>query len=489
MASFRVVVVALLCYAIHAHVQVLVVGGTGNLATKYLWPAFEQVRESSTVVLQFWAGGVADITSGETTLKSVPSASRLGVRYALLRDGADYKTLAADPSWATDDITGVIVYLAVPPQFFDAICHHVHAHLRHPKRWIRIVVEKPFGHDIFSAEALATSLRGIFADDELFLIDHYMGKRGVHGLRSFLTLNQVEYAKWWPHLSHIQDVHNELNKPTTTTATAAAARFRHQERRDMTVSVAAGKALQHREVRVTLHFGTACVLEFVIQVGVSLKYDTKLRQGPKGESIQVCDALVESVVPPLGWVADNNTTSRQKLAPHKSMEVLVNKESFEETINPNTTSDNMTISDFIVDLCDEHVGDDGSCTVDQFYRVLDTISARAASELKLTTGDKIRTCYVIDRTLNSKRMSEGDVRKLSEHYQSKGVHMLLQWVVEAAWNPHEHDCANLLLRLLISLPPKDSVVRREFAGILTEQLPHRHGTTRELLQQLLTAFQ
>ncbi|ETV85922.1 hypothetical protein H257_02447 [Aphanomyces astaci] len=167
----------------------------------------------------------------------------------------------------------------------------------------------------------------------------------------------------------------------------------------------------------------------------------------------------------------------------------VNKESFEETINPNTTSDNMTISDFIVDLCDEHVGDDGSCTVDQFYRVLDTISARAASELKLTTGDKIRTCYVIDRTLNSKRMSEGDVRKLSEHYQSKGVHMLLQWVVEAAWNPHEHDCANLLLRLLISLPPKDSVVRREFAGILTEQLPHRHGTTRELLQQLLTAFQ
>ncbi|ETV85918.1 hypothetical protein, variant 1 [Aphanomyces astaci] len=395
MAPFRVVVVALLCYAIHAHVQVLVVGGTGNLATKYLWPAFEQVRESSPVVLQFWAGGVADITSGETTLKSVPSASRLGVRYALLRDGADYKTLAADPSWATDDITGVIVYLAVPPQFFDAICHHVHAHLRHPKRWIRIVVEKPFGHDIFSAEALATSLRGIFADDELFLIDHYMGKRGVHGLRSFLTLNQVEYAKWWPHLSHIQiamheaetvaqrtaffdnvgivrdvmanhltllwgllnppqdtlahrrldlvhrfafeshlgvslgqydgylqDVHNELNKPTTTTATAAAARFRHQERRDMTVSVAAGKALQHREVRVTLHFGTACVLEFVIQVGVSLKYDTKLRQGPKGESIQVCDALVESVVPPLGWVADNNTTSRQQLAPHKSMEVL-----------------------------------------------------------------------------------------------------------------------------------------------------------------------
>ncbi|KAF0760607.1 hypothetical protein AaE_003533 [Aphanomyces astaci] len=343
MASFRVVVVALLCYAIHAHVQVLVVGGTGNLATKYLWPAFEQVRESSTVVLQFWAGGVADITSGETTLKSVPSASRLGVRYALLRDGADYKTLAADPSWATDDITGVIVYLAVPPQFFDAVraCSLYLVAIK-PScatlRWIRIVVEKPFGHDIFSAEALATSLRGIFADDELFLIDHYMGKRGVHGLRSFLTLNQVEYAKWWPHLSHIQahrrldlvhrfafeshlgvslgqydgylqDVHNELNKPTTTTATAAAARFRHQERRDMTVSVAAGKALQHREVRVTLHFGTACVLEFVIQ-------------GPEGESIQVCDALVESVVPPLGWVADNNTTSRQQLAPHKSMEVL-----------------------------------------------------------------------------------------------------------------------------------------------------------------------
>ncbi|RHZ10991.1 hypothetical protein DYB37_009678 [Aphanomyces astaci] len=350
----------------------------------------------------------------------------------------------------------------------------------------------------FRLKCIPTSVASTNSDDDgkaevmsnLVLVEDKLASGGVGRVvleHVVLQLAKSSRAKRFIRV-HL-DVHNELNKPTTTTATAAAARFRHQELRDMTVSVAAGKALQHREVRVTLHFGTACVLEFVIQVGVSLKYDTKLRQGPEGESIQVCDALVESVVPPLGWVADNNTTSRQQLAPHKSMQVLVNKESFEETINPNTTSDNMTISDFIVDLCDEHVGDDGSCTVDQFYRVLDTISARAASELKLTTGDKIRTCYVIDRTLNSKRMSEGDVRKLSEHYQSKGVHMLLQWVVEAAWNPHEHDCANLLLRLLISLPPKDSVVRREFAGILTEQLPHRHGTTRELLQQLLTAFQ
>ncbi|ETW07894.1 hypothetical protein H310_02305 [Aphanomyces invadans] len=374
---------------IQAYVQVLVVGGTGNLATKYIWPAFEHLRrrdasDKPATLLRYWAGGVSDKAFGESMIKGIPDATKLGVRYARLRDGEDYKALSVNFDWAAPDMTGLIVYLAVPPQFFETICHHVHAHLRHPESWIRVVVEKPFGHDLSSAQSLAMSLRGIFSDDELFLMDHYMGKRGVHGLRTFLTANHVEYSKWWPKLSHIQitmheadtvatrtaffdnvgivrdvmanhltllwglvappldspanrrldlvhqftfdqkgvilgqydgyaqDVSLELKKPSSTTATAAAVCFQHKDRRRLFASLTAGKGLSQRQVRVALQFGTTCTLLFVIQ-------------GPEGEYIQLCDALVATMVSPAGWVQANSsalpmTPPNTRFVPHVSLE-------------------------------------------------------------------------------------------------------------------------------------------------------------------------
>ncbi len=103
-------------------------------------------------------------------------------------------------------------------------------------------------------------------------------------------------------------------------------------------------------------------------------------------------------------------------------------------------------------------------------------------------GDKIRTCYIIDRTLHSKRTSETDLRKLAEHYHSK-VRMLLNWVVESAADPFENVCVNLLLRLLISLPPKDAGTRRDFADTLSSHMPRQEGTTSDLLRELVASFQ
>ncbi|ETW07893.1 hypothetical protein H310_02304 [Aphanomyces invadans] len=168
-----------------------------------------------------------------------------------------------------------------------------------------------------------------------------------------------------------------------------------------------------------------------------------------------------------------------------------NKENFEEIINPKLTLDNMMVTDFMVDLCDEHVGDDGSCTVDQFHHVLDAISKQDSQTSKLTLGDKVRTCYVIDRTLHSKRVSEGDVLKLTERYQSIGARMLLQWVVDTTSRGQpDEDCANLFLRVLISIPPKDPRVLREFGSVLAAQASRQESPVmRALFNQLLALFE
>ncbi|CAK4664150.1 unnamed protein product [Aphanomyces euteiches] len=161
----------------------------------------------------------------------------------------------------------------------------------------------------------------------------------------------------------------------------------------------------------------------------------------------------------------------------------VNQQNFEEIINPSISSDNMVISDFMVDLCDQYVGDDGCCSYEQFCRVLDAIHMRHMTD-QITMGDKVRTCYIIDRSLHSKRVTESEVRKLTEYYQSK-IRIFLDWLLHSASMASERLCVTLLLRLLLSLPPRDTSMQRDLFNALTTRMPPLDGTNGELAGQLV----
>src|ERR1700690_741844 len=70
-----------------------------------------------------------------------------------------------------------VVYLGTPPSLFDVVVAQLgRAGLA---RGARIVIEKPFGHDLASAKALARKLHRVVKEEQLFRVDHFLGKLGL----------------------------------------------------------------------------------------------------------------------------------------------------------------------------------------------------------------------------------------------------------------------------------------------------------------------
>lgn len=82
--------------------------------------------------------------------------------------------------------TNRIFYLAVPPSVFEPITTNLHAHCeaRSPA-YTRIVIEKPFGRDLESSNALSAHLAAIFREEQMYRIDHYLGKEMVRSTFQF----------------------------------------------------------------------------------------------------------------------------------------------------------------------------------------------------------------------------------------------------------------------------------------------------------------
>jgi glucose-6-phosphate 1-dehydrogenase len=101
----------------------------------------------------------------------------------------------------------VLFYLATPPSVFALISEHLdRAGFRQRDRgWTRVIVEKPFGHDLPSAVALNQALLAHWREDQIFRIDHYLGKETVQNLLAFRFSNEIFETLWNKHhVDHIQ---------------------------------------------------------------------------------------------------------------------------------------------------------------------------------------------------------------------------------------------------------------------------------------------
>jgi glucose-6-phosphate 1-dehydrogenase len=97
-----------------------------------------------------------------------------------------------------------IYYLAVPPAAFPTIVDNLGKH-RTATGWTRLIVEKPFGHDLESARELNRMLYEHFEENEIFRIDHYLGKETVQNMNALRFANGIFEPIWnRQFIDHVQ---------------------------------------------------------------------------------------------------------------------------------------------------------------------------------------------------------------------------------------------------------------------------------------------
>ena len=102
----------------------------------------------------------------------------------------------------------LLFYLSTQPSYYETVVgglKQAHLNVDGARGWRRIVVEKPFGHDLASAQKLNQHLHGAFPENETYRIDHYLGKETVQNILAFRFGNGIFEPLWnRRYVHHVQ---------------------------------------------------------------------------------------------------------------------------------------------------------------------------------------------------------------------------------------------------------------------------------------------
>ena len=215
---------------------VVIFGASGDLTKRKLLPALYHLQQAGNLPDNFAVVGVArrpleqsfagdmkdGILAGGGVDASDPKLARFvdRIRYHAMNfdDPAGYDGLKELLAKIDDEFhTGGnrLFYLAVAPDYFSDIIKFLGNHdMAQPaaeqdggksKHWVRIIIEKPFGHDLESAKALNNEVNKVFREEQIFRIDHYLGKETVQNILVFRFANGIFENVWnRNYIDHIE---------------------------------------------------------------------------------------------------------------------------------------------------------------------------------------------------------------------------------------------------------------------------------------------
>jgi glucose-6-phosphate 1-dehydrogenase len=190
----------------------VVLGATGDLTARKLLPALHDLMHegSACTVLGAATADLGDEGFREQAIEALVASgvaavdaeswANARVYYERVERDGDYRGLAQ----RIEDIEerlglpgNRVLYLAVPPDFVpEAIARLGDAGLGGSPGWTRLVIEKPFGRDLHSAEELNHLAHAHFGEPDVYRIDHYLGKETVQNLLVFRFANPIFEASW-----------------------------------------------------------------------------------------------------------------------------------------------------------------------------------------------------------------------------------------------------------------------------------------------------
>jgi glucose-6-phosphate 1-dehydrogenase len=195
----------------------VIFGASGDLAHKKLFPALYSLAYRRLLPERFAVVGVArtegsDEQFREDMKQAVAEHGRDELRddvWQMLADGMRWvRTDFADEGGEdklvevlnrVDEERGTagnrVYYLAIPPSAFETVVQAI-GKRRGSEGWTRLIVEKPFGHDLASAQELNELLTRDFGEGEIFRIDHYLGKETVQNMLALRFANGIFEPIW-----------------------------------------------------------------------------------------------------------------------------------------------------------------------------------------------------------------------------------------------------------------------------------------------------
>ncbi|RLQ91142.1 glucose-6-phosphate dehydrogenase [Falsibacillus albus] len=208
----------------------MIFGATGDLAKRKLYPSLYHLFNKGKLTKRFAVIGVArrplsheDFKAHvkDSVLTSIGSNDNIDEFvshfYYQAHDVTDSDSYMALKKLA-DDLDGEysidgnrIFYLAMAPEFFGTIAEHLKSDgLTDTSGFKRLVIEKPFGHDLPSAQELNERIRTAFSEDEIYRIDHYLGKEMIQNIEVIRFANALFEPLWNNrYISNIQVTSSE----------------------------------------------------------------------------------------------------------------------------------------------------------------------------------------------------------------------------------------------------------------------------------------
>ncbi|EKF23760.1 glucose-6-phosphate dehydrogenase [Mycolicibacterium hassiacum DSM 44199] len=209
---------------------VVIFGVTGDLSRKKLMPAIYDLANRGLLPPSFALVGFArrdwaDEDFGQVVYEAVKQHARTPFRQEVwdrLAEGFRFVQGTFDDDAAFARLAETLekldaergtggnhaFYLSIPPKAFQQVCEQLQkSGLARPQdgRWSRVVIEKPFGHDLESARELNAVVNSVFPEESVFRIDHYLGKETVQNILALRFANELFEPVWNNnYVDHVQ---------------------------------------------------------------------------------------------------------------------------------------------------------------------------------------------------------------------------------------------------------------------------------------------